>query len=103
MYINLGSSFFPTLISAFFAVVLVAGVPALSYSTARNSEVLAMPRLTLYRSAVFSQWALTLLGFGVVLLATREVFKGFAAIALFALLAWGAGIAAMTLLALGTV
>ena len=50
---------FTTLIAILFTLVLVAGVPALSYSTARNREIWKIPRLNLYASAVFSQWILT--------------------------------------------
>src|ERR1039458_6225950 len=104
MHTALSSGILPTLISVLFALVLVVGVPALSYSTAQNSEIQAMPRLTLYLSAVCSQWVLTLLGFGVVLLAARKVFiAGFAAMPLFAFLEWGAGVAAFAILALGMV
>src|SRR5271169_1654654 len=92
---------FTTLVAIVFTLVLVAGVPALSYSTARNSEIRKMPRLGLYLSAVFSQWLLTLLAFGVVFLVARKVFeKGFAAMPLGPALEWGAGIAMVALLAL---
>jgi membrane protease YdiL (CAAX protease family) len=104
MHIALSSDILPTLISALFAAVLVVGVPALSYSTAQNSEIQAMPRLTLYLSAICSQWALTLLGVGVALLAARKIFiTCFAAMPLFAFLEWGAGVAASAILALGIV
>jgi membrane protease YdiL (CAAX protease family) len=95
---------FTTLIAILFTLVLVAGVPALSYSTARNSEIRKMPRLGLYLSAVFSQWLLTVVALGVVFLIARKVFvKGFAAMPLSPALEWGAGIALAALLALGMV
>jgi membrane protease YdiL (CAAX protease family) len=95
---------FTTLIAVLFTLVLVAGVPALSYSTSRNSEIRKMPRLGLYLSAVFSQWLLTVVGLGVVYLIARKVFvQGFAAMPLNSILEWGAGIAVPALLALSLV
>ena len=95
---------FTTLIAIVFTLVLVAGVPALSYSTARNSEIRKMPRLDLYLSAVFSQWLLTVVALGVVFLIARKVFvNGFAAMPLSLALEWGAGIAVAALLALSLV
>ncbi len=97
-------SMFTTLVAVLFSLVLVAGVPALSYSTARNNEIRTMPRLGLYLSAVFSQWLLTFIGLGVVYVAARQVFvRGFAALPLAALIGWAAGIAATAILALGIV
>ena len=95
---------FTTLIAVLFALVLVVGVPALSYSSARNSEIQRIPRLRLYLSAVLSQWLLTLVGLGVVFLVARKVFvRGFAAMPLLPLVEWGAGIAGAALLALSLV
>jgi len=95
---------FTTLIAVFFTLVLVAGVPGLSYSTARNKEIRSIPRLNLYLSAVFSQWLLTAVGLGVVYLVAPKVFvKGFAAMPLILILEWGAGIAGAALLGLSLV
>jgi len=95
---------FTTLIAVLFTLVLVAGVPALSYSTARNSEIRKISRLDLYLSAVFSQWLITVVALGVVLLIARKVFvKGFAAMPFSAALEWGASIAVAALLALSLV
>jgi membrane protease YdiL (CAAX protease family) len=95
---------FTTLIAIVFTLLLVAGVPALSYSTARNREIRELPRMGLYLSAVFSQWLLTAVGLGVVYLIERQVFvRGFAAMPLGPALEWGAGIAVAALLALGVV
>jgi membrane protease YdiL (CAAX protease family) len=95
---------FTTLIAVLFTLVLVAGVPALSYSTARNSEIQQLSRLDLYLSAILSQWLLTVVGLGVVFLVARKVFlKSFAAMPLLPVFAWGAGIAAVALLALSLV
>ncbi len=93
-----------TLIAIVFTLVLVAGVPALSYFTARNSEIRKIPRLDLYLSAIFSQWLLTVVALGVVFLIARKVFvNGFAAMPLSLALEWGAGIAVAALLALSLV
>jgi len=95
---------YTTLIAVLFTLVLVAGVPALSYSTARNSDIRKMPRLALYLSAIFSQWLLALVAFGVVLITARKVIvKSFAAMAWKPALGWGVGIAVAALLASGLV
>jgi CAAX protease family protein len=95
---------FSALIAALFTGLLVMGVPALSYSTARNSRIREVPRLALYASAILSQWLLTLLGVGVVLLVARPVFvQGFQRIPLLDLVRWAAAIALASLLALSLV
>jgi hypothetical protein len=52
---------------ALFVVLLVAGVPVLSYATARRPELRMIPRPGLYFSAVTSQWILAVVGVVVVL------------------------------------
>jgi hypothetical protein len=90
-----------TLLAIVFTLVLVGGVPVLSYLTARNREIRKMPRLALYLSAVVSQWLLTLLAWGVVFVAAPQVLvRGFAAMPWGLALGWGAGIAAVALLGL---
>jgi membrane protease YdiL (CAAX protease family) len=92
---------FTTLIAIVFTLVLVVGVPTLSYSTSRSNEIRNIPRLKLYASAVFSQWLMTVVTLGVVFLIARKVFvNGFAAMPLRPALEWGAGLAAAALLAL---
>jgi membrane protease YdiL (CAAX protease family) len=92
---------FTTLIAIVFTLVLVVGVPTLSYSTSRSNEIRNIPRLKLYASAVFSQWLMTVVTLGVVFLIARKVFvNGFAAMPLCPALEWGAGLAAAALLAL---
>ena len=49
-------------LSVLFILFLVVGVPLLSLSSARDSQVRQMPRLALYLSAAISQWALAGLG-----------------------------------------
>ncbi len=95
---------FSTVVAILFTLVLVVGVPALSYSTARKTELWQLPRLALYLSAVFSQWILAVVGLGVVYLVARKVYvRGFAEMPLLSALRWGVGIAAAALLALGLV
>lgn len=95
---------FTTLIAVLFTLVLVAGVPALSYSTGRNPEIRTLPRLNLYVSAALSQWILAVAGLGIVYLIERKVFAtGFAALPAVDIVGWGVGIAAAALLALGLV
>jgi membrane protease YdiL (CAAX protease family) len=53
--------------AALFVLLLIAGVPALSYATARRPELRMIPRPDLYLSAVISQWILTVVGVVVVL------------------------------------
>ncbi len=55
------------LLGIFLAVFLFAGVPILSYVTARDPRIRQAPRLALYFSAVLSQWILAVLGVVVVL------------------------------------
>jgi membrane protease YdiL (CAAX protease family) len=50
-----------------FVLLLVAGVPLLSFLTARQSQIRFVPRRALYLSAVLSQWLLAILGVVVVL------------------------------------
>jgi membrane protease YdiL (CAAX protease family) len=92
------------LVAILFTVLLVAGVPALSYSTARNDDLRKLPRLGIYLSAIFSQWLLTVVAWGVAFLAARNVMvKGFAAMPLGPALEWGVGVAMAALLSLALV
>jgi len=87
-----------------FTLLLVAGLPALSYTTARNENIRKMPRLNLYLSAVLSQWLLTLAALGVVFVVLPKVIvTGFAALPIHPLGEWGAGIAAASLAGLSIV
>lgn len=51
-----------------FALILLVAVPILSFLTALRPEFRQIPRIDLYASAVVSQWVLTILALGVVLL-----------------------------------
>jgi membrane protease YdiL (CAAX protease family) len=59
-----------TLEFVFVLIVLVA-VPVLSFFTARRPELRLIPRVDLYVSAVVSQWVLTLMAIGLLLIAGR--------------------------------
>jgi len=60
----------------FFVLLLVAGVPTLSFLTARQRHLRFVPRRALYVSAILSQWLLAALGVVVVLV----IFGDFAAV-----------------------
>ncbi len=49
-------------VAIIFALLLMVGVPILSFTTARNPELRLLPRRVLYLSAVGSQWLLTTVG-----------------------------------------
>jgi len=57
-----------------FVLLLVAGVPVLSYATTRASQIRQVPRLSLYFSAVLSQWLLAGAGLLVALGTSRNLF-----------------------------
>lgn len=61
-----------TLVSYLFSLLLLAVVPVLSHLTARRGEIRQVPRVSLYFSAVLSQWLLAGLGLPVVFLALRS-------------------------------
>ena len=95
---------FNTILAIIFTLVLVVGVPALAYSTARNREIRNLPRMGLYLSAVLSQWLLTVVGLGIVFQIAPKVFEaGFALVPWNQALTWAAGIAVAALLALWVV
>ncbi len=87
-----------------FALVLVAGVPALAFATARSSEVPRLPRRALYFSAVLSQWMLAAVG-AIVVYATSPGFSGagFRAVSLGPFWRWTVLLTAVTLTALGLI
>ena len=87
-----------------FVFLLVAGVPALSFLTARRPQLRVIPRLDLYLSAIISQWILAALG-ALVVLAAGPGFRatGFRAIAALACVRWAALLTGVALAALGLV
>lgn len=90
------------LLEIFFVLILMVGVPILSYLTARDPRLRHVPRTALYFSAVVSQWALAVLGIGLIL-ATRLSFSsaGFQAVSLVTTLRWAALLIVVTLAAMG--
>lgn len=92
------------MIRILFVALLVAGVPALSWSTARDPEVRRAPKGALYFSAVVSQWLLGAVGFafaGFVLHGIR--IAGFRAVAPWRFLGWTLAMAVPALAALAAV
>lgn len=85
-----------------FVLLLVAGVPALSYLTARRVRVRSIPRPALYFSAVISQWILAALG-ALVVVATGSGFAatGFRAVPAAAFARWTFLLSFISLVAVG--
>src|SRR5205814_5134551 len=95
------NSMFPDLVASFFVVVIVVGVPILSWETARNEEVRSLPRPTLYLSAAVSEWLLALLAvFTVLVTGLGFSAAGFRRLPLPDFLSWSALIAASAIAAL---
>jgi membrane protease YdiL (CAAX protease family) len=85
-----------------FVFLLVAGVPALSFMTARRSQVRQMPRLAIYFSAVLSQWLLAVLGIGVVFVTWRSFrAASFRALSPTVVMSWAFFLAAVSLAGVG--
>jgi len=84
-----------------FVFLLVAGVPTLSFLTARQSQIRQIPRLSLYLSAVLSQWLLAGLGLLVLLLSRPVLAVGFRGIPFSLLIRWTGALAAISLAGLG--
>jgi membrane protease YdiL (CAAX protease family) len=83
------------LVETLFVLLLVAGVPALSYITTRGSHFRLLPRSALYVSAVFSQALLAALGTAVVLVTLRSFSAiGFRTVAAADGVRWTVGLAA---------
>ncbi len=80
-----------------FILFLVVGVPILSLSTARDSQLRQMPRLALYLSAAISQWALAGLGLLIFFLSSLSAFSiGFQALAPLTALTWAVALVALS-------
>ncbi len=90
------------LVTMLFMVLLVGGVPALSYLTARHGQLHRIPRLSLYLSVVLSQWVLAGTGLLVVLFTSRSLLAAvFHTVSLPTLFRWTGLLVAVSLLALG--
>jgi membrane protease YdiL (CAAX protease family) len=80
-----------------FILFLVVGVPVLSLSTARDSQVRQMPRVALYLSAAISQWVLAGLGLLIFFLSSLSAFSiGFRTLAPVTALTWAGALAALS-------
>ena len=87
----------PRALSVLFILFLVVGVPVLSSSTARDTQVRQMPRLALYLSATISQWLLAGLGLLIFFLSPLSVFSvGFRTLAPVTALTWAGALAALS-------
>ena len=51
-----------------FVLIILVAVPVLSFLTSRRPELRLIPRIDLYVSAVVSQWVLTVMAVGILLL-----------------------------------
>ncbi len=90
------------LVAILFVLLLLAGVPALSFHTARRLRFQEIPRLALYLSAAVSQWALALLGLPIVLVTARgRVAATLHLLPLSTLALWSILLAAVSLAGLG--
>jgi membrane protease YdiL (CAAX protease family) len=84
--------------SILFVLFLVVGVPLLSLSTARDSQVRQMPRLALYISAAISQWVLAGLGLLIFFLSPLSASSvGFQTLVPAVALAWVGALVALSL------
>jgi membrane protease YdiL (CAAX protease family) len=87
----------PRALSVLFILFLVVGVPVLSSSTARDTQVRQMPRLALYLSATISQWLLAGLGLLIFFLSPLSVFSvGFRTLAPVTALTWAGALVALS-------
>lgn len=84
-----------------FVLLLVAGVPVLSFLTTRRSQIRVLPRQALYFSAVLSQWLLGAVGAVFVLLSPWTFRQaGFRPVAAAAFFYWVIVLSAVSLAAL---
>jgi membrane protease YdiL (CAAX protease family) len=89
------------LVALLFVFLLAAGVPALSFLSARQSQIRWIPRLSLYLSAVLSQWLLAGLGLLVLLIFQPVLAVGFRAVAPTVVIRWTGVLVAISLAGLG--
>jgi membrane protease YdiL (CAAX protease family) len=91
-----------SILSILFIIVLIVGVPVLSRSTTRDSQLHQMPRLTLYISAAISQWALAVMGLLVFFFSSLTAFSvGFRSLPPLTALTWAGALAALSVAAIG--
>jgi len=89
-------------LSVLFTLFMVVGVPILSLSTARDSQVRQMPRLELYLSAAISQWALAGLGLVIFFFSSLTADSiGFRMLPPTVALAWASGLVTLSVAGMG--
>jgi len=92
------------LVGILFVILLVAGVPTLSFVTARRADLRLLPRLDLYLSAALSQWLLASLGVLVVVTTGPGLrATGFRAVAAGPMIRWTLLLTLVSLAGLGLV
>lgn len=93
---------FAKLVGLVFVIVLVVGVPALSFLTLRELRLRRVPRLSLYLSAVFSQWLLAILGILAVFGSRQRIAAlGFRSVSFQICVFWGLGLTVVSVAAMG--
>lgn len=94
----------PNLVRVIFALFLIAGVPALSWHSARPAQLREVPKTALYFSAVVSQWILAGLGVLVAVMAWPNWFgTNFHLVAWSGFLRWTLLLTVVSVLGLGFV
>lgn len=89
-------------VTILFACLLVAGVPILSLRTTRRSQIRQVPRITLYLSAVLSQWALAALGLLVVVFCSESGLRAiFRPVSFLVVMQWAGVLLAVSVVGLG--
>lgn len=92
----------PMLARILFSLFLIAGVPVLSWHSARPSELRGIPKTALYLSAVVSQWVLAAIGVVVVAVAWPGWSKaGFRAVSFPGFVQWTLLVTVVSVLGLG--
>ncbi len=90
------------LVDILYVLVLVAGVPVLSFVSTRRAQIRLLPRSAIYLSAVISQWLLAALGVVVMFVTSRSFSAtGFRAVGSAALVRWTGLLVVVSLLAMG--
>jgi membrane protease YdiL (CAAX protease family) len=89
-------------LSGLFILFLVAGVPLLSLSTARDSRLHQMPRRALYLSAAISQWVLAAVGLLIFFLSSLSALSvGFRTLPPLTVLLWAGALVALSVAGIG--
>jgi CAAX protease family protein len=93
---------FPKLVGIVFSLLLIAGIPVLSWHSARPSGLRGIPKTALYFSAMVSQWVLAAIGVVVVVVAWTNWSKaGFRLVAWSGFLYWTLLLTVVSVVGLG--